>query len=827
MKSMLHLGFGFLAVGAALAAACGGDDGGTAGPTGTGGTSGDASTDSSLGGGGTGGGVNLDTGSDECGPTQPCESGVCVGGKCCPSADQACGSSCCQSGEVCLFEQCVVPGKSCQTAADCATGEYCETALGDPPADAGTTDAGAGDGGTGKVCTAPIAANGKCVKLPPICQGDAGAPDGGVCVEQCEYHPPAGNLQAVKKWQWGTDVAPAQYPAFADVWATPTVGRVADANCDGKVDETDPPNVVFVSGNAQQTCCSCGGFTPSTCLTGKLRVLDGGSGQEIWSLNKAETGSIGFAGLSVALGDINGDQKVDIVAMTGEGKIAVIDNDGNVLGISDKAVDTATNGTFGWGGGIAIGDMDGDGAPEIAYGRNLFSTKGGTITRLWVGAGGNGGTAARELSFFADLDGDGKDELVAGNSAYKIDGTMLWNNTAVGNGFNAVADFNGDQKPEVVVVSGGKLWLLNGADGTLVFSSSTNPLTLPSTGQGGPPTIADFDGDGQREIGVAQQALYTMMKPDFANKKIDVVWTAPNHDLSSSVTGSSVFDFEGDGKAEVVYNDECFLWVYDGQTGAVLFATPTTSFTATEASVVADVDGDGHSEMLMISNGADPSSNGWKCNVAPWNQPDTATNRPAWTPPTGKTAYRGITAWGDKQNSWVGTRTFWNQHAYSVSNICDSRDSACDPPNIYGSIPTAQKKNWLVPWLNNFRQNVQDKGIFDAPDVTVKVDVSCTNPIVVHVSVRNIGLAGLPAGVEVGVYLDAGGTPTELGTVKTTKPLLPGQTEVLDFTVPTGAAQQSDGFFADVIIDPTNKTFNECRDDNNKSATVKATCGPA
>jgi hypothetical protein len=167
----------------------------------------------------------------------------------------------------------------------------------------------------------------------------------------------------------------------------------------------------------------------------------------------------------------------------------------------------------------------------------------------------------------------------------------------------------------------------------------------------------------------------------------------------------------------------------------------------------------------------------------------------------------------------------WNQHAYSVSNVCDSRDSACDPPNVYGSIPTAQKPNWTVPWLNNFRQNVQDKGLFDAPDVTVKVDVACTTPIVVHVAVRNIGLAGLPSGIVVAVYSDKSASP--LGTVTTTMPLMPGQTQVLDFAVPNGAAQPSDGFFAEIVIDPNNKTFNECRDDNNKSPTVKAKCGPA
>lgn len=800
---------GFLALGFLLPSSCGGDDGGVAGGDGGSGNSG-------TGGGAADGGISLDAGANECNPSKPCEAGVCVAGTCCASAAQACETKCCAGGEVCVFDQCVVPGKPCQSANDCAVGEYCETALGEPTPDAGT--GGTNDGG--KVCTAPIPANGKCVPLPPVCpDGDAGAPDGGTCIPKCEYHPPPGQLNAKKKWQWGLEQPPTQFPTFADVWATPTVARVVDANCDGKVDETDPPNVIFVSGDAKASCCSCNGAAISTCLTGKLRVLDGDSGKEIWSLDAAKAGNFGFAGLSVALGDVNGDQKPDIVAMTGDGYISVIDADGKVLGVSDLPVDTKDTAAFGWGGGISLGDMDGDGSPEIAYGRNLYSTKNGAITRLWVGAGGNGGTAARELSYFVDLDGNGSLELLAGNSAYKLDGSMLWNTAGVGNGFNATADFDADGKPEVVVVSAGQLWILEGATGAVELG----PKTLPSTGEGGPPTVADFDGDGKREIGVAQQANYAMVKPNYTTSALDIVWTAPNHDLSSSVTGSSVFDFEGDGKAEVIYNDECFLWVYDGQTGAVLFATPTTSFTATEASLVADVDGDGHSEIVMVSNGADPSPAGWKCDQAPWNQPDPAQNRPAWAPPAGAPAYRGITVFGDTANSWVGTRTAWNQHAYSVSNFCDSRDSACDPPNIYGTIPTAQKANWGVPWLNNFRQNVQDKGLFDAPDVTVKISVSCTNPVVVHVTVRNIGLAGLPAGVNIGIY-DSNGA--QLGVVTTQKPLLPGQTELLDFTVPTSATPAS-AYYAEVVIDPLNKTFNECRDDNNKSASAKAECGPA
>jgi hypothetical protein len=288
------------------------------------------------------------------------------------------------------------------------------------------------------------------------------------------------------------------------------------------------------------------------------------------------------------------------------------------------------------------------------------------------------------------------------------------------------------------------------------------------------------------------------------------------------VTGSSVFDFEGDGRAEVIYNDECFLWVFDGQTGSVRFAGFTTSFTGTEASLVADVDGDGRSEIVMVSNGADPTPAGWNCLDAS-NKP-TIVNGVTWKPsPEPSKAYRGITVFGDKANSWVGTRTLWNEHAYHVSNICDDRDTACDAPNVYGSIPKNEKKNWTLPWLNNFRQNVQDKGIFDAPDATVALSVDCSSPIVGLVSVRNIGLASLPSGVSVGVFLDNGAGGALVGQTATTHSLFPGQTEQLSVKL-DASAPQTGSFRARVLIDPLNPTFHECREDNNESAPVKPSC---
>ncbi|MFT3838151.1 MAG: VCBS repeat-containing protein [Myxococcaceae bacterium] len=766
------------------------------------------------GGSATGGGGG---GSGQCITNSDCPGAVCAGGTCCAAA-QACGNVCCSSSTVCLFDACVTPGSDCHTANDCGAGQYCETALG------GGSDGGVGtlDGG---VCIAALPLGGKCLALPPVCaDGGTGGPDAG-CVAACEYHPGVGTLNAVPRWTWGPTAT--KFPNFTDVWSTPAVGRVHDSNCDGKVDELDAPVIVFTAGNdfagapAGDNCQTATTGTISMCHAGVLRMLDGKSGAEIWSLDKAEASSVGFAGISVALGDIDNDGRMDIAAVTGEGYVVMIDSDGNVKRKSDQPLPGVAATTFGWGGGLSLADMDGDGHTEIVFGASVFHTTGNAITLAFNGAQGvGGGSSMQALSTLVDLDeaADNHLELLAGNTAYLANGTVLWNNAAVTDGFPGVGDFDKDGHPDVVVVGAGKVWVLNALTGAVKLG----PTALPGTGSGGPPTVADFDGDGKPEIGVAMATFYSVMKPNFTTNTLDVLWQTPNHDLSSSVTGSTVFDFEGDGKAEVIYADECFLWVFDGTNGAVRFAAPHTSFTATEASLVADVDGDGRAEIVMVTNGADPSNNGWHCLDA--NSNPTVVNGVTWTPSTlPNKSYRGIVVYGDSARSWVGTRTLWNEHTYHVSNVCDDRDSACGPPNVYGSIPTVETKSWTLPWLNNFRQNVQDHGLFDAPDAVLSLSVACSSPLTAFVSVRNIGLASLPAGVQVAVYKTTGGAHTQVATGATSQQLFPGQTETVSIALPS-TAMAADTFVAEIVIDPNSPTFHECRADNDASDPVTPVC---
>ena len=157
-----------------------------------------------------------------------------------------------------------------------------------------------------------------------------------------------------------------------------------------------------------------------------------------------------------------------------------------------------------------------------------------------------------------------------------------------------------------------------------------------------------------------------------------------------------------------------------------------------------------------------------------------------------------------------------------MTNVCSGTDSACSDPNTYGSIPVFEQPNFLLPWLNNFRQNVMDEGVFNAPNATVDLDVECSNPMVVRVSVRNAGLAPLPAGVVVEVRrLD---TNAVIGEVATTDSLFPGQIATYELDTPLEPNTEIE-FVGEIIVDPQNPTFIECEDGDNISEPATAFCG--
>lgn len=400
-------------------------------------------------------------------------------------------------------------------------------------------------------------------------------------------------------------------------------------------------------------------------------------------------------------------------------------------------------------------------------------------------------------------------------------------------GFCAVADVLGanqdaapgpdnplDGLPEVITVSEGHLQILNGQNGKI-----SRDIDLEAGSKGGPPNVDDFDGDGFPEVGSAFAAAYIMIdlqdptedcpqwptafddekdglqgNPERKGPCLHNGWRRVTEDNSSRVTGSSVFDFNGDGTAEVVYNDECYFRVYDGTTGAVLFKENSPSRTRIEYPVVADVDNDGNAEIVFgTSNESGFCSEGNDFN-------------------------NGLEVWGDENDLWVSARRIWNQHAYHITNVLES-----------GGIPEFEPESW-VPYndriYNTYRSNPRSYGV--APDLTVTAlqmsspDATCgqlSSLLDIAVRVENKGDLRIGPGVEVSFYgewtspslKEALKDEDKLTPLKAviSASLEPGESVIL--TVHYNAANNAPGAlpgYVNVIVDEEDKE-RECKEGNN------------
>jgi hypothetical protein len=751
------------------------------------GTGGATSTGTANGGAGgdlfgTGGGTSTcsDDGA-ECG-----DGGVCAGGACC-DADKACGMNCCAAAEVCSFQKCVTPGATCIDASECAADEYCEYSLGDP-GDPGSADAGCMGGAEQKT--------GKCMPKPPECDpgNEPGPNDPITCLAKCEYKPAPAPFSPVLKYSWGDPGAPSTKDS---VMMAPVVIELDDDNCDGVVDERDIPEIVFSTFE-----------TSNYNGNGTLHAISIVDGQvvEKWSVNEGVNSPIN-PGRSIAAGNIDGQPGNEIVVCTTDNRVRAYRADGTQLWLSESTGACAMP---------SIADLDQDGMPEVIV-----------ESRILEGATGKDKVAAFDPPnganmVVSDLDGDGKLDIVTPTRAYRGDGTLIGpteaTSPALTGSYVAVGDLDRDGVPEVVVSNTAShaliVWHLDAQEPSGVkvvrynvdINGALDPATVCSAGSagytkgGGPPTVADFDGDGFPDVALAGGVGYSvfsgkkLMDPNATNPET-VLWTKQTHDCSSAATGSSVFDFDGDGKAEVVYADEKALHVYDGVTGQDLSNICNTSGTLVEYPLVADVDNDGQADIVVASN----SYSGITCE-------DKVT----------KTS--GVRIFGDANGAWVRTRRVWNEHGYHVTNVDES-----------GAIPKIELPNYTQPKLDNFRQNVQPLGEFSAPNLVATLFPRCDGAYGLVARVRNVGEASAPAGIPVGFYL---GLPNNGGTLlgkgATTKVLYPAEAEDVIVELPMAPAGVADGkgdLYAVVGDGPAPQTFHECRTDDNVSAAAHGACG--
>lgn len=758
----------------------------------------------------------LDTGPMGCSTGAVCGdggTGVCLSDGSCCDRTRACGAACCASGSVCSFGKCEVPGAACIDATECKPDEICDYALGtaSPSTDAGAGDAGSdatGDGGTPSCVGGAVLKSGRCLPRPPRCadpSGDAGVSDAAVssgdeitCLNKCEYRPPVGKFDPKLKFSWGN---PAAVNTQDSVMMTPIVIQLDDDNCDGVVDERDIPEIVF-------STFTSGGYNSN----GTLHAISivGKKVVEKWKVAPSGTDPL-WPGGHLAGGNIDGKPGNEIVTCTRSStstyRVRAYDSKGKELWTSPNVAYCRVPN---------LADLDGDGKVEVITESNVLEGATGKVLHTLASSG------TAEVTV-ADVTGDGKPDIVSAFRVWDGKGVLLADATAPsvssaipGGSFVAIGDFDKDGIPEIVsadfanhamhlwrydATATGKVRVLrrnldiNGIPPIAVSPMLCSAGSAGNTRGGGPPTVADFNGDGYPDVAMAGGVAYgvwdgkKLLDPTVANP---VLWLKQTHDCSSAQTGSSVFDFDGDGKAEVIYSDEWYMRIYRGSDGTELFKTCNTTGTLQEYPVIADVDNDGHADIVVASN-----------------------SYSSITCPTDSSKQAGIRVFGDTEGKWVRTRRIWNQHTYHVTNVLED-----------GTIPKVELDNWKQPRLNNFRQNVQPVGEFAAPDLIVSVRPNCEGTYALVARVRNVGEAAVEAPIDVGLYT---GT-TSIGKGVTTKTLYPGEAEDVFFTFTTVPAGVLDGTLkVHALVDdgmPVH-AWHECRTDNNTSTEVSGRCaGP-
>ncbi|MGB7333499.1 MAG: FG-GAP-like repeat-containing protein, partial [Terriglobales bacterium] len=384
---------------------------------------------------------------------------------------------------------------------------------------------------------------------------------------------------------------------------------LADLNGDGKLDL-----VVANECNSSVINCNSGN------ISGVGVLLGNGDGTFQPAISYNTGGTIAF---SVAVGDVNGDGKPDLVVTVGceSNSCGSKDPTGGVsvlLGNGDGTFQPAV--TYSSGGFdasfVAIGDVNRDGKLDLVvsnYCQSLDTclTNGGVSILLGNGDGtfqpavsySSGGMNTTAVAI-ADLNGDGKLDLVVvnpcsisygcsvgpgevgvllGNGDGTFQPAVIYSSGGLADESVAIADVNGDGKLDLVVpnffdntgVTGELSVLLGNGNGTFQspvnYTIGYNPVSV---------AIADMNGDGIQDLVVENQCSGDQENCGFSSvilmlgngdgtfqPPVTFYSTGGNIALPSMVV---VGDLNGDGKPDVMVANGCGTINCYGSVGVLL-----------------------------------------------------------------------------------------------------------------------------------------------------------------------------------------------------------------------------------------------------------------
>lgn len=360
----------------------------------------------------------------------------------------------------------------------------------------------------------------------------------------------------------GTGGGTVVLPRFNMFWSA----AVADLNGDGKLDIVASYSKIV-------------GSPPHPGVVATFFQDAAGPGNFLSPVNY----EVGNDPVALAIGDLNGDGNLDIVTAntimnvggTGSSSVSVLLQDPANPGhfLSAASYPTGFSPVA-----IAIGDLNGDGKPDLAVADTTgisILLQNPTTPGQFLGAStirvGNGGTSAVAI---ADLNGDGKADVIAtssGVSVYLQDptspGSFLSPATYAAGAqpiFIAVQNLNGDGRPDLAIANLGTPDDGSTASLSILLQSPVAAgVFLPATNytsgiRSSVVLAADFNGDGRPDLAVANSG-------DFTGSSVSVLLQDPltsgrfqpamNYAGTGVITWVAVGDMNGDNKPDLVIVD--------------------------------------------------------------------------------------------------------------------------------------------------------------------------------------------------------------------------------------------------------------------------------